>query len=81
MIIKASPSSGSGKKKKFDARFPGKPKVNPGKLDWGDFKIYTDMAQGKWRVLKVGERLDKQFSFKGDAKAAWQDLGAYISKA
>ena len=77
--IKAVPGGGGGKKKRFDAPFPGKPRNNPGKLEWGEFRIYTDVNQGKWRVLKVGQRADKAFSFADDAKAAWQNLGAYIS--
>ncbi len=34
-------------------------------------KIYHSMPQEKWRVLPVGEKVDKAFNYSHDLKGTW----------
>ena len=67
-------------------KFPGIPKgaSNPPPLLFNGFKVYTSVAARKWRALKVGERVDVQFSFGASettARVSWKKLVDHIGGA
>ena len=69
--VLAMKAKGGGK----DAlKYPGVPKKPAGPKHHGQMVIYTDLKNQKWRVRREGERQDKAFSWKLDAKASWTRL-------
>ena len=42
--------------------------------------VYTSVDSGRWRVLKVGDRVDAPFSFKTEPKKSWARLVSYVQQ-
>ena len=58
--------------------FPGKPTKAVGVFHYGNYKIYTDMTAGSWRVQRFGDRKDRSSSFKKDPQGAWNKVLGYL---
>ena len=56
--------------------FPGKPKADKARvlMEYKEFRVYTDLAMGAWRVRQMGERKDKAASYKVDPKQGWEKV-------
>ncbi|CAK0889824.1 unnamed protein product [Prorocentrum cordatum] len=53
-------------------KYPGAPKTK-----W----LYTSLDTFRWRVFKVGDRVDAPFSFRVEPKKAWANLVRYVQQA
>ena len=51
--------------------FPGVPTKPAPVVIANGYKIYTSVASSQWRVLKIGERVDKGFHWTTNPKEAW----------
>ena len=62
-------------------RFPGVPKANKvhDPVEYGCWRIYTDLKSQNWRCKQQGERSDISCSFKVDPEAAWKKVLRTIS--
>jgi hypothetical protein len=61
--------------KNFKVSWPGNPKSNRDPVQIKDWRVYTDIAGGKYRALKAGERVDKASSWKVmSPKDAWSKI-------
>ena len=58
--------------------FPGVPKKSVLPLEYKNWRIYTDIKMGSWRCKRIGERKDKNASYKVDAATAWEKVCAII---
>ena len=54
--------------------FPGKPTKPTDPVEYGTWKIYTDIKLGCWRVKMYGEKKDQKANFKTDAQKAWKKV-------
>ena len=76
-VIKTAPKHPAGGANKVTSSlraampFPGKPKAEQEAMEYKDFKVYTDVLAGTWRVKRVGQRKDRSASFKVDPEGAW----------
>ena len=76
-VIKTAPKHPAGGANKVTSSlraampFPGKPKAEQEAMNYKDFKVYTDVLAGTWRVKQVGQRKDRSASFKVDPEGAW----------
>ena len=66
-------------KKDFDLkqlRFPGTGQKDP--QHFGQWTVYTCPNSSNWRLKKQGDKKDKAFSWKQDARAAWSRLVEHL---
>ena len=62
--------------------FPGVPNKPTPPRDLGNgMKLYTDLGSGAWRLKCKGQTKERTFTWKTDAKAAWERLSDYVSAA
>ena len=75
---KSKKSSEKNNKSNELLKFPGAPTKKVDAISYQDVRVYTDLAQCKWRVKKVGVKTDRGVSWKLDARKAWKKVNEIL---
>ena len=62
--------------------FPGKPKADKARvpMEYKEFRVYTDLGMGAWRVRQIGKRKNEAARNKVDPKQGWEKVFGLLAQ-